>query len=78
MNGTEGALVTEPQAGSPAAKAGVFSGDVITAINSTAVKDTRDLAQRASQLGSSIPIMMSRISLSATPTSSALRTLTKV
>jgi serine protease Do len=33
MNKTEGALVTEPQAGSPAAKAGVLPGDVITAVN---------------------------------------------
>jgi len=42
----EGALVTEPQANSPAAKAGVEAGDVITAVNGNAVKDARDLAKR--------------------------------
>jgi serine protease Do len=41
----EGALVDEPQNGSPAAKAGIQSGDVITAVNGTAVKDARDLAR---------------------------------
>ena len=40
-----GALVVEPQEGSPAAKAGIMSGDVITAVNGTAVKDARDLAK---------------------------------
>jgi serine protease Do len=41
----EGAMVDEPQSGSPAAKAGIMSGDVITAVNGTAVKDARDLAR---------------------------------
>src|ERR1700728_55655 len=41
----EGALVDEPQSGSPAAKAGIKSGDVITAVNGTPVKDARDLAR---------------------------------
>ena len=41
----EGAMVDEPQAGSPAAKAGIQSGDVITAVNGTPVKDARDLAR---------------------------------
>jgi serine protease Do len=40
-----GALVDQPQAGSPAAKAGIKSGDVITAVNGTAVKDSGDLAR---------------------------------
>jgi serine protease Do len=47
-----GALVAEPQAGSPAAKAGIMSGDVITAANGTAVKDGRDLAR---QIGAMAP-----------------------
>jgi serine protease Do len=48
MKQAEGAIVDEPQAGSPAAKAGIASGDVITAINGTPVKDSRDLARRVS------------------------------
>ncbi len=41
----EGALVAEPQANGPAAKAGIESGDVITAVNGDAVKDARELAR---------------------------------
>jgi serine protease Do len=41
----EGALVAEPQADGPAAKAGIESGDVITAVNGTPVKDARELAR---------------------------------
>lgn len=42
---TEGALVAEPQANGPAAKAGVESGDVITKVNDQPVKDARELAR---------------------------------
>jgi serine protease Do len=41
-----GALVTEPQSGSPAAKAGVKAGDVIVSIDGGAIKDSRELAQK--------------------------------
>jgi serine protease Do len=41
----EGALVAEPQANGPAAKAGIESGDVITAVNGAPVKDARELAR---------------------------------
>jgi serine protease Do len=50
MKKVEGALVDEAQADSPAAKAGIEAGDVITAVNGTAVKDSRDLARQIAAL----------------------------
>ncbi|MGO9356346.1 MAG: Do family serine endopeptidase [Xanthobacteraceae bacterium] len=41
----EGALVSEPQGDGPAAKAGVESGDIITAVNGQSIKDARELAR---------------------------------
>jgi serine protease Do len=41
----EGALVAEPQANGPAAKAGIESGDIITSVNGEPVKDARELAR---------------------------------
>ena len=46
----EGAMVDEPQNGSPAAKAGIQSGDIVTALNGMTVKDSRDLAQKVATL----------------------------
>ncbi|MBV9558058.1 MAG: Do family serine endopeptidase [Pseudolabrys sp.] len=43
---TGGALVAEPQANGPAAKAGIEAGDVITAVDGQEVKDARDLAKK--------------------------------
>ena len=43
--GVQGALVAEPQADGPAAKAGIRSGDVITSVNGEPVKDARELAR---------------------------------
>jgi serine protease Do len=41
----EGAIVDQPQPDSPAAKAGIKSGDLITAVNGTPMKDSRELAR---------------------------------
>ena len=45
MKKAEGAMVDQPQADSPAAKAGIKSGDVITAVNGTPVKNPHELAR---------------------------------
>jgi serine protease Do len=45
MKKAEGALVDEPQADSPAAKAGIKAGDVIIAVNGNTVKDAREMAR---------------------------------
>src|SRR5262245_24537490 len=49
---SKGALLAEPMADSPAAKAGIQSGDVITAVNGNSVKDPRDLVM---QIGGMAP-----------------------
>jgi serine protease Do len=41
----EGALIADPQKDGPAAKAGLESGDIITAANGQPVKDARELAR---------------------------------
>ncbi|MGY4291462.1 serine protease Do [Bradyrhizobium sp. LM2.7] len=53
-----GAIVDNPQGGSPAANAGIEAGDVITAVNGTAIKDSRDLARTIATLapGSSVKL----------------------
>jgi serine protease Do len=45
-----GALVAEPQAGGPAAKAGIEGGDVITVIDGKEVGDSRDVARTISAM----------------------------
>jgi serine protease Do len=42
----EGALVAEPQKGSPAVKAGIEAGDVIVSVDGERVKDARELSRR--------------------------------
>jgi serine protease Do len=51
LKSVTGALVAEPQAGGPAAKAGMKSGDVITSVGSVEVKDPRDLARKIAAMG---------------------------
>jgi serine protease Do len=48
MKKAEGALVDQPQAGSPAEKAGVKAGDVVLSVNGQPVKDARALAEKIS------------------------------
>ena len=55
-----GALVSEPQPNSPAVKAGIQSGDVITSVNDTPVKDARELARR---IGTMLPGTTVRLGL---------------
>src|SRR5882672_8669793 len=50
MKVAKGALVAEPQEGSPAARAGIKSGDVIVSINGEPVRDARTLARRISAM----------------------------
>ena len=56
-----GALVSDPQAGGPAAKAGLKSGDVITSIDAVEVKDPRDLARRIAALGPNKAVVLNII-----------------
>jgi serine protease Do len=58
MKKAEGAIVDEPQAGSPAAKAGIMAGDVITSVNGKDMKDSRELARTISAMapGSSVKL----------------------
>jgi serine protease Do len=55
-----GALVSEPQPNSPAAKAGIESGDVITAVDGNQVADARELARRIGTMapGTSVKLTM--------------------
>src|SRR5215471_426523 len=58
MKKAEGALVAEPQANGPAAKAGIESGDVITAVNGEAVKDARELARTIGGISPGTPVKL--------------------
>jgi serine protease Do len=55
----EGALVLDPQANGPAAKAGIESGDVITSVNGEAVKDPRELARAIGSLAPGAAVKLS-------------------
>ena len=48
---TKGALVAEPQTGSPAADAGIKSGDVIMAVNGDTIEGPRELARKIASMG---------------------------
>jgi serine protease Do len=51
MKNATGALVDDAQPDTPAAKAGIQPGDVITAVNGNAIKDSRSLAREISEMG---------------------------
>jgi serine protease Do len=51
LKNAEGALVDDAQPNSPAAKAGVKAGDVITAVDGKTLKDSRQLAREIAALG---------------------------
>jgi serine protease Do len=51
LDNTKGALIAEAQAESPAAKAGLQSGDVIIRVDGTQVQDARDLARKIAGIG---------------------------
>jgi serine protease Do len=55
----EGALVAEPQANSPAVKAGIKAGDVITEVNGKQVKDARDLARKIGGMAPNTSVKLS-------------------
>ena len=50
LKNARGALVAEPQSGSPAQKAGIKAGDVIVSVNGETVADARNLARRISAM----------------------------
>jgi serine protease Do len=50
LKATRGALVAEPQPGSPAAKGGIETGDVIVSINGTEAHDAREVSRTISHL----------------------------
>lgn len=50
LSEAQGAMVTSPLPESPAAKAGIKAGDVITAVNGETVRNPRDLARRIAGL----------------------------
>jgi serine protease Do len=68
MKKAEGALVAEPQPNSPAAKAGIDAGDVITAVNGTTIKDSRELAQTISAMAPGMTVKLDVLRHGATRT----------
>ncbi len=59
MKNAAGALVSEPQPGSPAAEAGLKSGDVIAAVDGESVKDARDLARKIADIAPGTEVSLS-------------------
>jgi len=70
LKDAKGVLVDTAEAGTPAAKAGLKSGDVITAVNGMAITDGRDLARKIGALkpGAKIELSYLRDGRTATTT----------
>ncbi len=58
----EGALVAEPQADGPAAKAGVQSGDVIVSVNGDPIRNARELARTIGSMAPGASVKLGVIS----------------
>ena len=58
LKAAEGALIAEPQPNSPATKAGLKAGDVITSIDGTPIKEMPEVARKiaAMQPGSTVEL----------------------
>jgi len=59
MKKAEGAMVTQPQSNSPAVKAGIVAGDVITAVNGKDVHGPRDLAKEIGAMAPDTKVKLS-------------------
>ena len=62
LSSTEGALVDQVQAGSPADKSGIIHGDIITSINGQTIKSSQDLRLKVSRIkpGSEVSVNLYR------------------
>src|SRR5262252_7454538 len=56
-----GALVSDPQSGGPAARAGLKSGDVIVRVDASEIKDPRELARKIAGMGPGTAVALSII-----------------
>ncbi|HEV3022882.1 MAG TPA: Do family serine endopeptidase, partial [Pirellulales bacterium] len=61
LKNAAGALVSEPQANSPAARAGIASGDVITSLDGASVRDARELARKIGTMAPGTAVKLSLI-----------------
>jgi serine protease Do len=58
FKGTKGAVVAQPQPNSPAAKAGLKSGDIITSLNGDAVENPRTLSKKIAVAAPGAPVKL--------------------
>jgi serine protease Do len=63
LNGTEGALIAAVTAGSPASRAGIKPGDVITAVNGEDAKSSSELAREIAEMkpGTAVDLKILRV-----------------